>query len=68
MLKHPSHHDFRPHCDKEQIYNRRYETSNDRATRMETTHKNNILEKLKYNEEEPNRKYYLRPRENLSEV
>ena len=68
LLKHPSQVDFRPPCDKEPMYNRRYETSMDRATRKEIEHKATILEKLNYNENEPNRKYYLRPRDNLLEV
>ena len=65
MLKHPSQHDFRPPCDKEQIYNRRYELAIDRAARKEKEHKSAILEKMTFNEGEPYKKYYLRQRENL---
>jgi hypothetical protein len=65
LLKHPSLHDFRPPCDKPQVINKRYETSKARAERIEGESKRAILEKLMFNEREPNRKYYLRQRENL---
>jgi hypothetical protein len=68
LLKHPSIHDFRTKTDKPNVYNRKYEPSVDRANRIAQENNEAILEKLRYNENEPRRKYFLRPRVSLDEI
>ena len=62
IMKHPSLHEFRTKSDKMNIYNSKYEQSKDRALRLQVEHHEGYLEKYEWNEGEPIRKYYLRPR------
>jgi hypothetical protein len=68
MVRHPSLIEFREKSDKTNLYNRTYETSVDKANRLEKEHKNAMLEKVLYKEDDPLRKYFLRPREHLVEI
>eukprot|EP00347_Sterkiella_histriomuscorum_P000773 403374559 len=68
IMKHPSLIDFREKSDKANICNKRYETTKDRAIRLEKEQQNAILEKLEYRQDDPLRKYFYRSRQNLKEV
>jgi hypothetical protein len=67
-MKHPSLIEFREKSDKTNLYNRRYETAVDKANRIEKELQNAMLEKKLYKDDDPLRKYFLRPREQLVEI
>ena len=50
------------------FYNRRYELDVDKANWMQKEAKEAILDKLEFNELDPNRKNYLRPRMSVEEI
>ncbi|CDW86374.1 UNKNOWN [Stylonychia lemnae] len=68
LTKHPSLYEFRAKSDKANICNKKYETTVLRAKRLESEHKEAILEKLEYRQDDPLRKYFYRSRQNLNEI
>lgn len=68
LLKHPSLYEFRDKSDKIPMYNRKFESSMDRANRIEDENSKAILERLVFDENEPRKKHHLRAREILNEI
>lgn len=62
LVKHPSLIEFREKSDKANILNKKFETSVQRASRIEKEHKNALLEKIEYRDDDPLRKYFYRTR------
>ena len=67
-MRHPSLIDLRQKSEKANLYNRTYEESVDKANRMEKEQQAAMLEKLLYKQDDPLRKYFLRPRDQLVEI
>ena len=67
QLKHPDLMEFREKSEKMNFYNRHHESDKERVMRAQKEAKQRILEK-DYNEKEPNKKHYLKPRVSLDDI
>lgn len=68
MMKHPDLIEFRTKSDKMNFYNRKYEQDAERIAWIQKEKKDEILEKLDYNEHDPNRKHFLKPKLSVFEI
>ena len=68
IMRHPSLIDLRQKSEKANLYNRTYEQSVDKAKRLEKEQQAAMLEKLLYKQDDPLRKYFLRPRDQIVEI
>mmetsp|Transcript_21991 Transcript_21991/g.34143 ORF Transcript_21991/g.34143 Transcript_21991/m.34143 type:complete len:155 (+) Transcript_21991:420-884(+) len=64
---HPTMFSFRDKSDKANIYVRSYLTSSDRASLQQFRAKQGMLKKMLYKQDDPLRKYFLRPKQDTLE-